>query len=151
MILVLDLGTIGDSSYETNAVKRIAEDHPALKIVIAHLAQPTLAAESDPSLWRCWEEQIDLGLLPNVWFDTAALPIYVSPEGYPYPTAGKYLAAAIDRISPAKIMWGTDIPGLLAYATYPQLLEWVRLGLSHLPEIDRELILGLNAVDVFGL
>ena len=43
--------------------------HSRLRIVIAHLGQPRPEAESAPELWKLWEEQVDLGLLDNVWFD----------------------------------------------------------------------------------
>lgn len=113
MILVLDLGAIGSRSYQTNAVRNIALEHPALKIVICHLAQPNPAAEADADLMRAWTEQIDLGKLDNVWFGTSSLPVYVYHEGHPYPSAQRYLRMAIERIGPAHIMWGSDAPGTL--------------------------------------
>ncbi len=38
--LVLDLGAVGSRSYQTSAVRAIAQVHPELRIVIAHLGQP---------------------------------------------------------------------------------------------------------------
>src|SRR5262249_42077040 len=96
--LPLDLGAIGSRSYPTEAVRAIAERPPALKIAIAPLAQPTPAARADPARWRLWEQQIDLGRLPNVWFDNSALPAYLQAEGYPFPSAAQYLRLAIERI-----------------------------------------------------
>ena len=60
--LVLDLGAIDSISYQTEAVRGVAERHADMTIVIAHLAQPSPIAEADPRLWRQWQEQIDLGL-----------------------------------------------------------------------------------------
>ena len=151
LVLVLDLGAIGSRSYQTDAVRAIAEEHPSLRVVIAHLGQPNPAAESDPTLWRTWEDQISLGKLPNVWFDTASLPCYMSAEGYPFPSAGRYIRTAVDRIGPEKIMWGTDIPGLLLHATYPQLVRMAHVHLDFLPLVHRALILGDTASRVFGL
>lgn len=151
LVLTLDLGAVGSSSYQTAAVRQIATQYPNLKIVIAHLAQPRPVSERDPSLWRLWQEQIDLGLLPNVWFDTAALPAYVSEEGYPYPTAEQYLREAVDRIGPEKIMWGSDIPGLLGHATYPQLARLAEQHLRFLTGPKRTLILEHNATVVYHL
>ncbi|RPI86255.1 MAG: hypothetical protein EHM41_09135 [Chloroflexi bacterium] len=39
LTLVFDLGAVGSPSYQTEAVRRIANHFPSLKIVIAHLAQ----------------------------------------------------------------------------------------------------------------
>ena len=82
-VLTLDLGAIGSRSYQTDAVRAIAEGHPDLRIVIAHLGQPNPSAEADVERWSLWQEQIDLGQLPNVWFDTAALPAYLPDEEFP--------------------------------------------------------------------
>tara|TARA_B000000460_G_C21342458_1_gene317631 strand:- start:48 stop:197 length:150 start_codon:yes stop_codon:yes gene_type:complete len=38
----------------------------------------------------------------NVWLDNAALPAYLSNEGYPYPGAARYIRIAIGRIGPNK-------------------------------------------------
>jgi predicted TIM-barrel fold metal-dependent hydrolase len=149
MVLTVDLGAVGSRSYQTQALRRIAEEHPTLRIVIAHLAQPTPAVEADPALRRQWEEQIDLGLLPNVWFDTASLPAYVADEGYPYPGAGRYLRMAIDRIGPGKILWGSDIPGVLVHANYQQLIGLARMHLQFLPSADQAAIMGANAERVY--
>ena len=149
MVLVLDLGAMGSASYQTDAVRSIAERHPGLTIVLAHLGQPNRAAEADKAKWRLWEQQIDLGRLPNVSFDTASLPAYVSSEGYPYPSAGRYLRMAIDRIGPSKVMWGTDIPGVLTHATYPQLVQAAHIHLQFLSASERAMVMSENAVGVF--
>ncbi|MHB9037424.1 MAG: amidohydrolase family protein [Armatimonadota bacterium] len=150
MVLVLDLGAVGSASYQTDAVRKIAEDHPNLKLVIAHLGQPTPIAEADPSLWKIWQNQIDLGSMPNVWFDTASIPAYLAEEGYPYPSGTRYIQAAVERIGPEKIMWGTDVPGLLAHATYPQLRKAAQMHTAFLSVDDQARIMGGNAAEVFG-
>lgn len=149
MVLILDLGAPGTISYQTRAVRQIAQRHANLKIVIAHLAQPSPAVEANPELWRLWKEQIELGKLPNVWFDTASLPAYVSYERYPYPTINKYLHHVIDRIGAEKVMWGTDIPGLLTHATYPQLVVLAGLHTVFLSAPEQKMILGGNALKLF--
>jgi predicted TIM-barrel fold metal-dependent hydrolase len=150
VILVLDLGAVGSRSYQTATVRAIAETHPPLKIVIAHLGQPSPTAEVNPTLWQQWLDQIVLGQLPNVWFDTAALPAYLPDEDFPYPGAARYLQLAFDLIGPAKILWGTDLPGLLSHATYPQLLKLGRLHTQSLTASEQALVLGGNALRVFG-
>lgn len=53
--------------------------------------------------------------------DTASLPAYVDLEGFPLPTAGEIMREAIDYIGSHKVMWGTDVPALLPFATYNRL------------------------------
>jgi hypothetical protein len=147
LVLTLDLGSVGSCSYQTSAVRRIAEEHPNLKVVICHLAQPTPDAEADPRLWRMWEEQIGLGKLPNVWFDTA----YIMREGFPLPTAARYFKMALERIGPQKLIWGTDMPMSLCLVTYEQLVEIASLHSRFLSQAEQEMILGENAKRVYGL
>ena len=52
LVLTLDLGAIGSCSYQTGAVRAIAEGHPDLRIVIAHLGQPNPSAEADVERWE---------------------------------------------------------------------------------------------------
>lgn len=147
--LVFDLGAIASRSYQTDAIRTIAETFPDLKIVIAHMAQPNPTAEADSALWKLWEEQIALGQLPNIWFDIASLPAYVAAEGFPYPTATRYIRMVIERLGPKKILWGTDIPGTLQIATYLQYVQHARLTVEWLPESDRQLVLHKNAAQVY--
>ena len=150
LVLTLDLGAIGSRSYQTGAVRAIAENHPNLRIVIAHLGQPNPSAEAKAERWNLWQEQIDLGQLPNVWFDTAALPAYLPDEDFPYPTAARYLYLALERIGPSKILWGTDLPGLLRHLNYPQLLRLAKLHTQSLFPDEQAMILGENAMRVYG-
>ena len=150
LVLTLDLGAIGSRSYQTGAVRTIAEGHPNLRIVIAHLGQPNPSAEAAAERWGLWQEQIDLGQLPNVWFDTAALPAYLPDEDFPYPTAERYLQLALERIGPSKILWGTDLPGLLRHLNYPQLVKLAQLHTQSLSPNEQAMILGENAMSVYG-
>ncbi len=151
LVLVLDLGGIGSASYQTGAVRQIAESHPRLKIVIAHLGQPRPGMEADPPLRQAWQDQIDLGRLPNVWFDCASLPAFFPGEEYPFPSAGSYLRRVIEQLGPSKILWGTDQPGLLTSASLPQLVAMIRRHLEFLPPADRDLILGGNAASIYSI
>ena len=151
LVLTLDLGAIGSRSYQTGAVRTIAEGHPDLRIVIAHLGQPNPSAETDAERWSLWWDQIDLGQLPNVWFDTAALPAYLPNEDFPYPTAERYLHLALERIGPSKVLWGTDLPGLLRHLNYPQLVRLAKLHIQSLSPDEQAMILGANAMRVYGI
>ena len=152
LIVTLDLGQPRTRAYQTDAVGEILKRHPSVRIVIAHLGQPPIAQAQDGALNKLWEEQILLGRHPNVWFDTAALPAYCSEadEDYPYPTALGYVRRAAELIGAEKIMWGTDIPGLLMHATYLQLLEMVRRHCNFFSEEQMTKVLGASAELVYG-
>jgi predicted TIM-barrel fold metal-dependent hydrolase len=149
--LVLDLGWPSTASYQTAAVRDIAQAHPDLRVVICHLGWPGPAAEADPGLWLRWQEQVDLGCLANVWFDFAALPLVTPAEDFPFPRVARYLQMAVERIGAGKVMWGTDVPSALASASYPQLLRAAQLHLQFLTSVEQAQVLGGTAQKVFGL
>ena len=149
IVVTLDLGQIGTSAYQTEAVEFILQNHPSLKIVIAHLAQPPLANAQDADLECAWEKQILLGRHANVWFDTAALPAY-GDDDYPFATALKYVRRAGELIGIEKLMWGTDIPGLFGKSTYQQMLDMYRRH-SGFSEVNLRQFLGETAVRVYDL
>jgi predicted TIM-barrel fold metal-dependent hydrolase len=151
LVLTIDLGAPGDFCYQTDALHAIATTHPDLRIVICHLALPKPEIEAKPELWQLWLDQIDLGHLENVWFDCSALPYYLIDESFPFPTVGRYLKLAIERIGPSRIMWGTDIPALLTVLTYPQLVKMARVHTAFLSEGEQDLVLSKNAESVYGV
>ena len=150
LVVTFDLGKAGSASYQTNNVAAIARRYPALNIVIAHLAQPPIASPEDDALNAAWEGQILLGRLPNVTFDTSALPAY-SPDydEYPYVVAQEYIRRAVDLIGADKLMWGTDVPGLLTSGSYRQLLNMIRVHCEFLSAEQKAQILGRNATRVY--
>lgn len=150
LVVTLDLGAVGSRSYQTQAVRNTMDRHPSLRIVIAHLAQPPIDKGHDEHLDRLWQDQVLLARNPNLWFDLSSLPAYWNTEDYPYPTARQYLRRAVEVVGAEKIMWGTDVPGLLTSATYPQLLGFVARHCDFLSSGDLEKVLGGNAWRVYG-
>ena len=147
LVVTLDLGKGLTPAYQTADVEAIIARHPDLRIVICHLAQAPIADPQNEELNRLWREQILLGRHPNVWFDTSALPAYGS-EDYPFPVALDYIHQAAGLIGAEKLMWGSDIPGLLGQATYQQLLNMIRRH-SQFSETELELIIGQTAQRVY--
>jgi predicted TIM-barrel fold metal-dependent hydrolase len=150
LIITLDLGPIGGSAYQTDALKNVLSHHPNLIIVIAHLAQPPIKAEKDCQMNRLWQEQVSLARHPNVWLDLAALPSYEGEGDYPYPRASNFIRQAIELVGSDKIIWGSDIPGMLAYATYEQLINYIVRYCDFLSEADRSKIFGDNALQIYS-
>ena len=56
----------------------------------------------------------------------------------------------IGRIGPAKVLWGTDQPGLLGHANLPQLVRLAAVHFDFLSADERAMVMGLNALSVYG-
>lgn len=150
LVLTLDLGAVGSASYQTEAVQRIAQSHPKLRIVIAHLGQPSPQVEARSEALEAWKTQLSLGILPNVWFDMASLIAYLPNERYPFPSARRYLQEAVTLIGADRIMWGSDQPGTLSHLTYLQYVELAHEHVSFLSSAEQQMILGETALMVYG-
>ena len=98
------------------------------RFVLCHLAYPSPLDR--PDCRERWERMAALGALPNCWLDVSAMPDFFDAEGWPYPTALALTRRALDRLGPGKLIWGSDAPGTLCRAAYPQLMDmFCRAGL----------------------
>ena len=147
MVVTLDLGKGCTPAYQTDGVRKMIDSHPNLRIVIPHLAQPPIADMQNDELNRLWEDQISLGKHENLWFDTSALPAY-GKQDYPCEPTLHYIRRAADIVGYEKLMWGSDIPGLLGQLTYPQLLDVVRVHVG-LQDDQSTSVLGETAEKVY--
>jgi predicted TIM-barrel fold metal-dependent hydrolase len=150
LVVTLDLGAVASASYQTGAVRTMVERHPSLSVVIAHLAQPPISRGDDAELDRLWQEQVLLAGAANVSLDLSSLPAYASAiEQYPFPSAQHYVGRAAELVGAEKLLWGTDAPGTLTSATYPQLLDFVWTHCEFLTDSERELVIGGNAQRIY--
>jgi predicted TIM-barrel fold metal-dependent hydrolase len=119
--------------------------HPAVKIVIDHLARVDLTkpepAEEVAKLTR-------LAKYPNVWVKVSELNI-LSPSKYPYADMFPWVRRVYDAFGPDRLLWGTGYPGATrAQAGRPSLEQELALVRQEIPFFsaeDREKILGRNA------
>jgi predicted TIM-barrel fold metal-dependent hydrolase len=118
-VLVLDIGSPGMSSFQPEAVAKLAAKYPEVNIIICHLLAPTLKDED------ALKQGLEILKAENIWFDLAAVPFNVKPESYPYPTGQKYIAMAKEIVGAKKLIWGTDVPSVLVHDSYEELLTFV--------------------------
>ena len=150
LVVTFDLGPIGGKGYQTEAIKRILDKHPGLKMVMTHLCYPPIKARNNEQPNRVWQDQILLAKHPGVWIDLASLPAHVENEDYPYPSACEFIRKAVELVGSEKLLWGSDIPSLLTHATYPQLFRFVAEHCDFLSDTDCARIMGENAIQVYG-
>jgi predicted TIM-barrel fold metal-dependent hydrolase len=145
---VIDPGGIGGLGYQIEAIDTASSSFPNMHFVITHIGCPTREVLNDPKKEHRWKEMIALGQKSNVWFDLSALPYLFQDEDYPYPTAQHVVKTVYEMIGAERLLWGSDVPGNLSYATYPQLLGVI----EHCPffsEEDKQKIFKHNAIKAF--
>lgn len=127
---------------QLEAVGRIAERHPGLKLVIDHLGMSSKLRDDDafadlPALLKLAEQ-------PNVAVKATSLPSYTT-ERYPYPGLHDRIRRIVDAFGPERVFWGTDITRLPC--TYRQAITLFTEELPFLGERDKELIMGRAICD----
>ena len=61
-----------------------------------------------------------------------------------------WIRYALEVVGHAKLMWGTDAPGVLSGGTYPQLLSAYTEQLVDLTAAEQDAIFGKTASLVYG-
>ena len=100
-------------------LRRFAERHPALPIVIDHGAKPFIAdGLLDP--WR--DEMRALAALPNVWCKLSGLVTEAASDWRPEQLV-TYVRHLVELCGPDRGMWGSDWPVLELRTDYQTWLE----------------------------
>lgn len=115
----------GKGRFTPEACYALAERHPGLRIVFAHMGGGLFLYETMPEVKR---------VLADVYYDTAAVPYLYNTDIY---------EVAVASAGAKKFLFGSDYP-LLSPTRYMQ-------GLERLAPSDREAVEGGNARRVFGL
>ncbi len=133
--------------YAPEELRAAMEASPKTRFVLCHLAYPR--PMESPESREKWERMAGLGTLPNCWLDVSAMPDFFGEEGWPYPTALELLSRVRDTVGIRKLIWGSDIPGTLCTAAYPQMMDMFRRG--DLTPAEREALFCRNAPEAYRL
>jgi len=126
-------------------VKKIAEQYPALKLIIDHMAIPR--GTKDDAAFGHVGELCEFARLPNVAVKATALPCY-SNEPYPHRKLHPYIKRAYDAFGPKRLFWGSDLTRLpcsysLCKTMFTEEMKW-------LSSTDLEWIMGRGVCEWLG-
>jgi L-fuconolactonase len=127
-----------------DVVDRIAERHPALRLVIDHLA---LARTKDAAAFVDLPKLLALAKRPNVAAKASALPCY-SSDPYPYRNLHPYIRQVFDAFGPQRMFWGTDLTRLPC--SYREGITFFTDELPFLSEADKEWVMGRAVCEWVG-
>jgi L-fuconolactonase len=130
---------------ELAAAARVAAAHPDLRFVLDHLGKPPVAAGGSALWQRGFAQLADLG---NVWGKLSGLVTEADWARWTPGDLAPYLAEAVRRFGPARLLFGSDWPVCTLAASYGQVLAAVRRAL---PPPDLEKIFWRNASAVYRL
>jgi len=128
-------------------VRRLAQRHPRLRIVVDHGAKPEIAA----GRWQPWADEITaLAALPNVACKLSGL----LTEAGATPARGAaraWSAQLLQVFGSQRLLWGSDWPVLELAARYGDWWHDTQAVLESLADADRRAVLGDNACHVYGV
>jgi L-fuconolactonase len=115
----------------------IARQHPALKIVVDHMAIPR--GLKAPAAFAHLPELIALAKYDNVAVKMGGVPNYAT-DGYPYRSLHGYLRQVIDAFGPMRCFWGSDFSRLVG--SYAECASMFRDELDWLTTDERAALMG---------
>jgi L-fuconolactonase len=121
------------------AMGMIARQHPALKIVIDHMAIPR--GLKAPAAFAHLPELTALAKYDNVAVKMSGVPNYAN-DVYPYRSLHGYLRQVIDAFGPMRCFWGSDFSRLAG--SYTECVSMFRDELAWLTVDERAAIMGLG-------
>jgi L-fuconolactonase len=124
-----------------------AQRHPALPIVIDHMAKPDMAHD-EFSTWHAL--MAPLAALPQVHCKLSGLVTEIGPQ-WRIDMLRPYVDAVLELFGPERVMWGSDWPVLNLAADYPRWADAADKLLENTSAEQREAVLGGNAIRFYGL
>jgi len=122
------------------AMGKIAERHPGLKLIVDHFGRP------DPA-WTNLSEVVALAKFPNIALKATGAPSY-SSEPYPYRNIHANIRRLYDAFGPSRMFWGTDITRMPC--SWRQCVTMFTEELPWLKGRDLELVMGRAVCDWLG-
>jgi len=131
-----------------DAVLRMAQKLPDLRIVINHLGRPPLPEQG----WEPWADQI----AQAAKFDNVSMKLSVGLDvimrwQWSTETLRRYVDHVLQTFGPARIMAGSNWPVILLGATYQEAWTGIVDLISGLSDSERAAILGGTAERIYRL
>lgn len=143
MAIAFDIGGSQQTSYQISEWRSVIEKYRNINFIACHILVPKQLGQPG------WAEELKSIAAENTWFDFAAIP-YNNFQEYPYPTAAKLVEQAAEIVGVDRLMWGSDAPFVLSYATYAQLRDYIKES-GVFSDADLQKLYGDNAVKAYRI
>ncbi len=126
-------------------IDHVAERHPALKLVMDHLA--LTGPKKDDEAFADLDQLLALARRPNVAVKATGLPCFTS-DSYPYRRLHPIIRRVYDAFGPRRMFWGTDLSRLPC--TYRQGVTMFTEEIPWLTTEDKAWIMGRGVCEWLG-
>jgi len=130
------------------AAIQLVDYHPNQIFVLDHIAKPRIA-ENILSPWK--ENILLLAKRPNVYCKISGMVTEAGYHTWTRDLLNPYLDLVMEAFGPGRLMFGSDWPVCLVTCEYEGWMNLVRNWLSQLSVEKQAMIMGGNAVKVYGL
>ena len=134
LTVTLDMGTIAMSSFDFEGFKKVTERYRNILFVMSHCFFPNKDGKNEMRLELAKSLTGD-----NFAMDFANIDVIAQAE---------YLKNLKNVIGAERMLWGTDLPGVLCRFTYKQLIDRVAESGAFTPS-ELKLVMGENARRVY--
>jgi L-fuconolactonase len=129
-------------------VKTVAETCPRLRLVVDHMAKPTIASGEITE----WASKLrEVAAYPNVSCKVSGLVTEARHNSWQPEDLRPYVEKALEFFGPNRLIFGSDWPVCLLAASYSRVLETFQSLMRELSDEELTMIFGGNAATFYQL
>jgi L-fuconolactonase len=129
-------------------VPLVRERFPQLKLVVDHIAKPSIA-EGTFDEWARDLERV--ARLPHIWCKLSGMITEADWAAWTPEDLKPYVEHVVSQFGYDRLMFGSDWPVCTLAGTYRQVVEALRQILDPLPEAEARRLWGATAAEVYQL
>lgn len=133
---------------DIEAIERIVNRYKNIKLIFAHYGAETVFKGNSKSNEQ-WNRLLQIVKMnENIWLETSSLSNFLG-ESISFTKTINMIEESYNTLGAEKILWGSDYPCMMLFATYQQLIDILNKGCKNIPPTEVEKILGGNALKLF--
>lgn len=125
------------------------DQHPNLKMVLDHIAKPTITADTFDDNWETHFRE--LAKREQVSCKFSGVVTEVRGESWSMDQIRRYWDIALEAFTPERLMFGSDWPVCLLKTGHTQWLQTVKQLVSELTDAEQTQIFSANAIRDYNL
>jgi len=137
-----------DNRISNNLIHRVRDFCPRLKLVVNHLAKPSIAARE----FDFWAGEIEsVSQLPYIWCKLSGMITEANHESWTTADLQPYVNHIIKTFGRSHVMFGSDWPVCTLAGSYQQVVDTLRQSVGPLSETEAAMLWGDTASEVYRL